>query len=455
MNTTFYTIKDENAPYDILFHEPTSKFARIRDEKITLLSQKQLCEMFPDLDEPEQEDKYIIAGKGRIGLTFMSARTCNLNCKYCFAGEGEYGSVENKPKFYTAEAYEKAVKTAVKMYPDGVKSISFFGGEPLLNWKEIEKFVPRCVDYFAEIGLPVPQMAISTNMIIMNRDIANFMKKYHINAVLSLDGPKNLNDYARVSADPSFSVYDTVIEKSRILDELGVKYSVQATFNKQLLKTYKKGDGVRYIEELSKIKWENLVIVPVETDISDLSITEDDYPALEAFAREITNYYIDVLCEGNKGRVASGIVAPILQIAKNKHIRTCSSGHSVFCDTDGSIYPCQMFCNEDEYKLGDIENGWSMEKSEEISNITRNDSEECKNCLARNICFMWCKGLQLQSNGDIYQTCKPRSIFQRANTEECIKLLARIKSGEVDEKKFWENFKAVGDKLREDGFIYG
>lgn len=454
MNTTFYTIKDEKAPYSILFHEPTSTFARIKDGELTLLSQDRLREMFPQLDESEQVDKHLYAGKGRIGLTFMSSRTCNLNCRYCFAGEGEYGSVETKPKFYTAEAYEKAVKTAVKMYPEGVKSISFFGGEPLLNWKEIEKFVPRCVEYFNEIGLPVPQMAISTNMILMNRNIAEFMKKYHINAVLSLDGPKKINDYARVSADPNFSVYDKVVEKSRLLDELGVKYAAQATFNKQVLKNFKKGDGVRYIEELNKINWENMAIVPVETDIPDLSITEEDYPALDALAREITNYYIDALCEGKKIKIASGIVAPILQIAKNKHIRTCSSGHSVFCDTDGSIYPCQMFVNEDEYKLGDIENGWSKARSEEISNISRMESKECKECIARNVCFMWCKGIQLQSNGDMYQICNPRCIFQKANTEECIKLLARIKAGDVDEDKFWENFKAVGDKLREDGFLH-
>lgn len=453
MQTTFYKIKNNNEPYDILFHEPTSRFARIDKRRSEIPSEEKLRQMYPGLDEEEQKDNYLVTGKGRIGLTFMSSRTCNLKCRYCFAGEGEYGCVETKPKYYTLEGYQKAVKTAMVMYPEGIKSISFFGGEPLLNWNVIKEFVPWCVKTFEDRNQPAPAMAISTNMVLMNREIAEFMKKYDIKAVISLDGPKKINDYARISSDSKLSVYDKVVQKCGLLDEAGVQYAVQATINKQLLKDYRQGDGIKFVEALDKINWENMAIVPVETDIPDLEISDADLPALDAFTREVTNCFIDRVYEGKESKIASGIIAPILQLAKNKHVRTCTSGHSVFCDTDGSIYPCQMFCNEEEYKLGDIDNGWSKKRSEKLSNITREDDESCKNCISRNICFMWCKGIQLLSKGDMYKVCEPRCVFQRANTEECIKLLAKLNIGKIDSDRFWNNFKSVGQKLREDGFI--
>ena len=66
---------------------------------------------------------------------------------------------------------------------------------------------------------------------------------------------------------------------------------------------------------------------------------------------------------------------------------------------------------------------------------------------------MWCKGIQLLSNNDMRKICKPRCVFQVANTEECIKALVRIKNNKEKAKLFWENFKKVGERLIEDGFI--
>lgn len=266
MNKKFYFIKSEDKDsYNILFHEPTSLFAKVHYQDPGTYSDIELTERFETLDSEEQQDERLYTGKGRIGLTFMSARTCNLSCKYCFAGEGEYGCMDSKPKVYKYESYMKAIKTAIKMYPEGIKSISFFGGEPLIGFAEIKKFVPDCVKYFSEQNMQIPEFAISTNMVAMTREIAQFMKDFGIKAVISLDGPKYLNDYARVSSDRSFSVYDSVVKNCTILDEFGVKYAVQATINQQLLKNYKLGDGAKWLSEIDKINWENLAIVPVES----------------------------------------------------------------------------------------------------------------------------------------------------------------------------------------------
>lgn len=127
MNKEFYFIKsDDIDDYNILFHVPTSSVAKVKYQDPDYFSERELKERFSELSSEEELDERLHTGKGKIGLTFMSARTCNLSCKYCFAGEGEYGCVDSKPKVYTYDAYMKAIQTAVKMYPEGIKSISFF-----------------------------------------------------------------------------------------------------------------------------------------------------------------------------------------------------------------------------------------------------------------------------------------------------------------------------------------
>lgn len=56
MQTTFYKIKNNNEPYDILFHEPISRFARIEKRKSGMRNEEKLRQMYPSLDREEQKD---------------------------------------------------------------------------------------------------------------------------------------------------------------------------------------------------------------------------------------------------------------------------------------------------------------------------------------------------------------------------------------------------------------
>lgn len=451
---SFYYLECENDDYNIVFHTPSFSLAKVQNTfHMHDYTQAQLREQFKNLPDNVQNDEVLRKGEGRIGLTFMSARTCNLRCKYCFAGEGEYGDVEKKTKLFSSKSYIAAVNQSLKMYPQGVKSISFFGGEPLLDFSAIKEFVPECIKIFELKNLSIPQISISTNLVAMNEEIAKFLSEYKIHCVISLDGPKSINDIARISYDPNYSVYDHVIEACGLLDKYNISYAVQATINRNHLTNFKKGNAIEWIKELEKINWTNLAVVPVETDVHELCIDEDNMCNLIEFTRELTNYYIDKLYLKEPGKIASGIIAPIAQIIKHKHVRSCSAGHSVFVDTDENVYPCQMFCNYDEYKIGDLEHDWDKDMIYKMANCNRFTSKECRNCISREICTVWCKGIQLNSHGNMYSVCKPRCVFQNTITEECIKAVARLKKGTDEYKTFLMNYKKVGEYLRRDGFI--
>ena len=67
------------------------------------------------------------------------AHDCNLACKYCFAGEGEYHGDRGLMSF---EVGKKALDFLIQNSGNRVNlEVDFFGGEPLLNWDVVKQLV--------------------------------------------------------------------------------------------------------------------------------------------------------------------------------------------------------------------------------------------------------------------------------------------------------------------------
>lgn len=447
----FFGIYTDN--YNIIYHVPSSKIIKVsRDVDIDNYSDEDLYKNFSQFKKGFDKAKKYEYSKGKPGLIFMTSRTCNLGCKYCYAGEGEYGNVECKPKYIKCELFMKSIEVVLNIYKEGIKSISFFGGEPLLNFKEIKKFVPQCIQYFHEKKLEPPIFSVSTNSTVVDDEMIQFFKEYHIIIVSSLDGTKEINDLARVYKGKVSSVFDKIKEVTKKYNENGIDFHLQMVINKNHIKEYKKGEAINWLKTIENFGFRDLAITPVETDNEELAITSDeDLKKLDMIAREITNYYINKLHIDKKYIGPKGIIAPITQIATNKFKRNCSSGHSLFVDTDGNLYPCQLFCNDDSFQLGNIYAGViDKNKVEENANIDRFDGEDCQNCIARKICMYWCKGIQNLSKGDMYKVCETRCIFQKAIMEESIKALTELKKGTIKYRNFWDNVYKIYE-IKENG----
>lgn len=208
------------------------------------------------------------------------------------------------------------------------------------------------------------------------------------------------------------------------------------------------------MKELEKLNWANISVVLVETDNVQLKIEGENLNKLDEFTRELTQYFIKKIMEGNTRHIATGIVAPMIQVAKNKYLRSCSAGHSVFIDTDENVYPCHMLCNEKDFIMGNNNDGWTSEKVREHANIGKSMSKACDSCIAQKFCAMWCKGIQLLYTGNMFDVCEPRCVFQRAVVEECIKSLIKLTSDPCLTKVFWKNYKTVSERLINDGYNF-
>ena len=134
-------------------------------------------------------------------------------------GISEPGNEDDEP----SQAYELSAAEKNMHIVDGIVHISFYGGEPLLNFPLIKK----CCEYVREKtnGNKKLIFGITTNGYLLEGDIAEFMGAQKFSVTVSLDGPVSLHDQNRKTTQGA-PTHHVVIENLRAFIR---KYPAQLT----------------------------------------------------------------------------------------------------------------------------------------------------------------------------------------------------------------------------------
>ncbi len=116
-------------------------------------------------------------------FVFCLTDACNLNCEYCY--QGEYHG-DNREGALKIEDALKNVDILAKSKRKGVKTIIFFGGEPLLEKGLLKEIVLYCEKEHPNVKWA---FSMTTNGTLLDEDIFNFIKKRNFSIMVSLDGP--------------------------------------------------------------------------------------------------------------------------------------------------------------------------------------------------------------------------------------------------------------------------
>ncbi len=133
---------------------------------------------------------------GRIQqLTLSITEQCNLRCGYCLHGNGLDWVRPHREGAMSTEMAQAAVREFLRRSRDvETPSISFYGGEPLLEFdliREVVELVRRegaSADY---------RFVIDTNGTRLPGDVVDFVVRERIQLQISLDGPADLHDRHR------------------------------------------------------------------------------------------------------------------------------------------------------------------------------------------------------------------------------------------------------------------
>lgn len=123
---------------------------------------------------------------------------CNFRCKYCVYSEDFSGNRDFGNRRMPTEIAFKAIDWALEN--SGAKlAITFYGGEPLLNFKLMKAVIERSQ---AKRGNKEIVYSFTSNMSLMTREIATYLAQVpNLYIMASIDGPRTVHDAYRVYAN--------------------------------------------------------------------------------------------------------------------------------------------------------------------------------------------------------------------------------------------------------------
>lgn len=370
----------------------------------------------------------------RLGrLSLLATQCCNLTCSYCFANNGTYNAKSNK--IMNAETMKKAFIYFCKKYKDGINLVHFFGGEPMLGYKNIKEFIPWCYKYCKNNNIVPPVFSIVSNGTIMNKEIYEFLNKYKVNIVISIDGNKKLNDMTRYSPHIK-SVYEIIKKNfSCIPKERNFKIGCEMTINKNHIKMYRKGIVSEWLDDLCSIGFDYATVGVVDTNKEDCKIDDSEKFILESIVKESIDYFFDRLIYKENFKSVE-IVSFIRQMASHKKALSCGAGyHSITVDPDGKILPCYQFYHDNKFDMGNIEEK-NNEKFDQIREIFKspaiNKSESCKRCWLEGQCTVLCKGFSYNNYGILNEISESRCWMMCAVAKRIMMHLVKLKKNNYD-----------------------
>ncbi len=423
---TMYDIVDayENCSRDEILNKFTGKYSADElNETMDELDELRKNEMLYAPDIYENVIDFIDAREPVVkALCLHIAHDCNLKCKYCFAEEGEY---HGHRSLMSSKVGKAAIDFLIKA--SGKRrnlEVDFFGGEPLMNFGVVKEIV--------EYGREQEKLynknfrfTITTNGILLDDDVIDYINKNMHNVVISLDGRKEINDMMRPRAGGQGS-YDVIVPKFQKLAESRhqMDYYIRGTFTRNNL------DFSKDVLHMADLGFKQISVEPVVgEDTTDYAIREEDIPAVcEEYERLAAELY-----ERHKkgGKDDFNFFHFNIDLTGGpcvvKRLVGCGSGTEYLSVTpEGELFPCHQFVGLEGFGMGNVFDGLSNpELREKFSKCNVYAKDECKKCWARFYCSGGCAANAYQLSGDILKPYGIGCELQRKRIECAIMIKAK------------------------------
>ncbi len=337
-------------------------------------------------------------------ITLQLTQNCNFRCSYCAYSHNNGTQRTHSSKKMSLELAKKAVDFLLNHSQDSQEAnVGFYGGEPLLEFDLIKDVIEYSEQVFTGKRLT---FTITTNGTLLTDEIVEYFIAHNVDMMISLDGPKEINDKSRVFAANGKGTFDTVFSKIQHISEeypqLIGKISISMVMNPQ-----------NDFDDINSIFTENDLFNKIHvrsTIIDDIASEEKNVYSEEFVSKNEYHQFLAFLSSMN--RIEKDKVSPIayqniqsIQDTMDKMFSSnglpdvaapggpCVPGEMrLFISVDGDFFPCERVSETSSaMKIGSIETGFDMKKAKALLNIGSLTSEECKNCWAFNRCTLCAK----------------------------------------------------------------
>lgn len=367
------------------------------------------------LDEVKQRKTVVKA------LCLHIAHDCNLACRYCFAEEGEY---HGRRALMSYEVGKKALDFLIANSGNRRNlEVDFFGGEPLLNWQVVKDLVAYGREQEKAHDKHF-RFTVTTNGVLLDDDIQEFINREMDNVVLSLDGRREVNDRMRPFRNGSGS-YDLIVPKfQKLADSRGQeRYYVRGTFTRENL------DFSEDILHFADLGFKQMSIEPVVGDETDpYAIREEDLPVIMEEYDKLAKIMIEREKSGKGFHFFHFMIDLEGGPCVAKRLSGCGSGTEYLAVTPwGDLYPCHQFVGQEQFLMGNVDDGIvKPEIADEFRSCNVYTKEKCRNCFAKFYCSGGCMANAYNFHGTIHDAYDIGCEMQRKRVECAIMIKAAL-----------------------------
>lgn len=354
-------------------------------------------------------------------LCLHIAHDCNLACKYCFAEEGEY---HGRKALMSFEAGKKALDFLIRNSGNRRNlEVDFFGGEPLMNWEVVKDLVGYGRSQEGKYNKKF-RFTLTTNGVLLNDEIMEFVNREMSNVVLSLDGRKEVNDKMRPFRNGAGS-YDLIVPKfQKLADSRNqTNYYVRGTF------THDNLDFSRDVIHFADLGFQQMSIEPVVGDDNEpYAIREEDLPKIMEEYDILAKEFIKRKKEGRGFNFFHFMIDLEQGPCVAKRLSGCGSGTEYLAVTPwGDLYPCHQFVGREEFLLGNVDEGITRtDICDEFKMCNVYAKEKCRSCFAKYYCSGGCAANSYQFHGSITEAYDIGCEMERKRVECAIMIKAAL-----------------------------
>lgn len=421
----------DGAAFDVIKNYEKKSREEIKSEVLSAypeVTESDVEEIFEDIEALKAEGKLFSEDSFREleldiqarptvlkALCLHIAHDCNLCCKYCFAGEGEYKGDRSLMSF---EVGKRALDFLIEN--SGTRKnleVDFFGGEPLMNFEVVKQLVAYARSIEKEKNKNF-RFTLTTNGVLLDDEVMEWANRECYNVVLSLDGRKETNDRMRVSKNNK-GCYDLILPKFQKMVESRKQqgYYIRGTYTRY------NTDFSNDILHLADLGFEQLAMEPVVADPKmDYALREEDLPVL----KEQYDILAKEMCKRSREGRGFTFFHYMIDLEGGpciyKRISGCGVGTDYMAVTPwGDLYPCHQFVGDDKFLLGNVFDGVkNTELVREFKLCNVYSRKACQDCFAKLYCSGGCSANAYHRTGAITGTCELSCELHRRRVENAI-----------------------------------
>ncbi len=350
--------------------------------------------------------------KDLVMINLLMTKKCNFRCDYC---------VEDKElpdeNMWTIPKLDELAQWIRRQGVTNKVNLSFFGGEPLLEWDEIKKFITYGLEHHSDII----DFNISTNIVLLDEAklewLENNTGEGDITFLLSLDGFERVKS-RHAKGNKNNNLMPIIRKNLAVMRDKYNRLFKNSSFRVSVMPEY-----LDILEddlfEMVDYGPENIIIHPVTTE-PNAPWDDDKYERLTNLINDVCHYAIET----------SNVEIECMEgVSKKDH--NCGAGHSMLAmNADGKIYSCYFTAHAEMENdvIGDfIQDNVNYTRAN-IYKLNPNYDPKCISC-DKTYCFqcsvknllhhgqhfcssMWCKEL-----ADLYANTLDMCNLTRINAD--------------------------------------